>query len=123
MGEARIHCLKKRPELYSVVLYEVKGAVGEQLEFVYENGRCGMNHYFWGSELDFERSRSGEVEHNYIWDEEETRKLFARTGSKNGKELVQAIYDRFHTAKSFADKRFIDWCEEKGIQYDLRVWS
>ncbi|MBQ4485347.1 MAG: hypothetical protein II934_10180 [Prevotella sp.] len=49
-------------EHYEVTIYEKKGIVGEHLDFVYEDGECGMNHYFWGSEIDYEYNRHGEVE-------------------------------------------------------------
>lgn len=122
MAHKKYYGYKPKHEHYEVVLYEEKGKVGEHLDFVYEDGRCGMNHYYWGSELDYEYNRHGEVEHNYIWDEENTKKLMLRTGTKTGKALVNAIYERFHSQKSFADHSIRDWCEKKGIKYDFQVW-
>ena len=113
---------KPKHEHYEVVLHEEKGKIGDFLDFVFEDGRCGMNHYYWGSKTDYEYNRHGEVEHNYIWDEENTRKLMLRTGTKNGKDLVAAIYERFHKHEGNADFYIIEWCEKKGIQYDIRVW-
>ena len=81
---------KPKHEHYSMILYKIGMKVGYILDFVYEDGRCGMNHYYWGSEMDFEYNRHGEVEHNYIWDEENTKKLMLWTGTKNGKTLVEA---------------------------------
>ena len=81
-----------------------------------------MNHYFWGSEIDYENNRHGEVEHNHIGDKENTKKLMLRTGTKNGKALVEAMYKRFHEHKGSADFYIRQWCEQKGIKYDFRVW-
>lgn len=48
---------KLKHEYYSVILYEICTKVGDILDFVYEDGRCGMKHYYWGSEMDFEYNR------------------------------------------------------------------
>jgi len=117
MAHKKYYGFKPKYEHYEVVLYEVKGKVGELLDFVYENGRCGMNHYYWGSEIDYEYNCRGEVEHNYIWDEENTKKLMLRTGTKNGRELVNDIFNRFHGERGNADSKIIQWCESKMIKY------
>lgn len=96
MAHKKYYGYKPKHEHYSVVLHEEEGEVGDLLDFVYEDGHCGMNHYFWGSEIDYEYNRHGEVEHNYIWDEANTKLLMLRTGTINGKALVNAIYERFH---------------------------
>ncbi len=122
MGHKKYYGYKPKHEHYSVVLYEEKGEVGELLDFVYEDGRCGMNHYFWGSKVDYEYNRHGEVEHNYMWDAENTKLLMLRSGSKDGKSLVNAIFERFHQHRSSADFYIRQWCEKKGIKYDFRAW-
>ena len=66
--------------------------------------------------------RHGEVEHNYIWDEANTKLLMLRTGTKNGKALVNAIYERFHEHQGSADFYIRQWCEKKGIKYEFRAW-
>lgn len=65
MAHKKYYGYKPKLEHYSVVLHEEEGEVGDLLDFVYEDGRCGMNHYYWGSEIDYEYNRHGEVEHNY----------------------------------------------------------
>lgn len=122
MGHKKYYGYKPKHEHYEVTIYEKKGKVGEHLDFVYEDGECGMNHYFWGSEIDYEYNRHGEVEHNHIWDKENTKKLMLRTGTKNGKALVEAMYERFHEHKGSADFYIRQWCEQKGIGYDFRAW-
>lgn len=122
MGHKKYYGYKPKHEHYEVVLHEVEGKVGNLLDFVYDDGRCGMNHYYWGSEMEYEYNRHGTVEHNYVWDEENTKKLMLRTGTKNGKDLVAAIYERFHAHKGTADFYIKKWCEEKGIKYDFQVW-
>ena len=122
MGHNKYYGYKPKHEHYSVVLYEAKGKVGELLDFVYEDGRCGMNHYFWGSEIDYEYNRHVEVEHNHIWNEANTKLLMLRTGTKNGKDLVNAIYNRFHFHKGSADSFIRRWCDAKNITYDFQAW-
>lgn len=122
MGRKKYYGYKPKHEYYSVVLYEETGKVGELLDFIYEDGCCGMNHYFWGSEIDYEYNRNGEVEHNYMWDEENTKLLMLRTGTKDGKSLVKAFFERFHQYRSSADSHVRDWCEKKGIKYEFRAW-
>lgn len=122
MGHKKYYGYKPKHEHYEVVLHEVEGKVGNLLDFVYDDGRCGMNHYYWGSEMEYEYNRHGTVEHNYVWDEENTKKLMLRTGTKNGKNLVAAIYERFHAHKGTADFYIKKWCEEKGIKYDFQMW-
>lgn len=122
MAHKKYYGYKPKHEHYSVILHETGTKVGDILDFVYEDGRCGMNHYYWGSEIDYEYNRHGEVEHNYIWNEENTKKLMLRTGTKNGKALVEAIYERFSKYKGCADLYIRQWCEEKGIEYDFRAW-
>ena len=122
MGHKKYYGYKPKHEHYSVVLYENKGKVGELLDFVYEDGRCGMNHYYWGSEIDYEYNCHGEVEHNHIWDKTNTKILMLRIGTKNGKELVNAIYERFHERQGSADSYIRKWCEAKEIKYDFQAW-
>ncbi len=122
MGRKKYYGYKPMHERYDVVLYEKKGTIGELIDFVFENGHCGMNHYYWGSEMDYEYNRHGEVEHNHIWDEPNTKLLMLRTGTKSGKDLVASIYNRFHTYKGSADYHLRQWCEEKGIKYDFQAW-
>jgi hypothetical protein len=109
MGHKKYYGYKPKHEHYEVVLHEVEGKVGNLLDFVYDDGQCGMNHYYWGSEMDYEYNRHGRVEHNYIWNEENTKKLMLCTGTKNGKNLVAAIYERFHTHKGSADFYIRKW--------------
>lgn len=122
MVHKKYYGYKPKFEHYSVVLFEEKGKVGQFLDFVYENGRCGMNHYYWGSDMEYEYNRNGEVEHNYIWNEENTKKLMLRTGTKNGKDLVNAIYERFHNEGPLACHAIKDWCEKKDIKYAFQAW-
>ena len=123
MAHKKYYGYKPKHEHYSVVLHEEEGKVRDLLDFVYEDGHCGMNHYYWGSEIDYEYNRHGEVEHNYIWDEANTKLLMLRTGTKNGKALVNAIYERFHEHQGSADFYIRQWCEKKGIKYEFRAWS
>lgn len=122
MSHKKYYGYKPKHEYYSVVLHERKSKVGDLLNFVFEDGCCGMNHYYWGSEIDYEYNRHGEVEHNCIWDEANTKLLMLRTGTKNGKALVNAMYGRFHEYQGSADFHIRQWCEKKGIKCEFRAW-
>ena len=123
MGHKKYYGYKPPFEHYEVDFHKGTGEIGQSLDFVYENGRCGMNHYYWGSEMEYECNERGEVETNYIWDEENTKKLMLRTGTHNGKDLVKAIYERFGNKGSSADFYICQFCDEKGIKYDMQVWN
>lgn len=113
----------KKPHVhYEVTFWADKSKEGIALYFIYDDGRCGMNKYYWGSDIDNEYNRRGEVEANYMWDEENTRKLMLRTGTHNGKDLVEAIYERFKQYKDSANTHICNWCDEKDIKYQKQVW-
>ena len=122
MAHKKYYGYKPKNEHYSVKLHETGTEIGDMLYFAYDNGRCSMSHCFWGSDMDYEYNRNGEVEHDTIWNEENTKKLMLRTGTRNGKALVEAIYERFSKYEGFADSQIRKWCEEKGIEYDFRAW-
>ena len=122
MGRKKYYGYKPKFEHYSETLYIERGNVGEQITFCYENGSSQLSHYFWGSSMDYDYNSDGEVEQNYYFDEENTKRLMLRTGTKNGKDLVSAIYERFQAAKSYSDKEMRKWCDTKGIEYHTRVW-
>lgn len=122
MGHKKYYGYKPKHEHFETTLYKETGRSGELLTFIFEDGQCGMKHYFWGSDVDYEYSRDGEVEQIYIWDAENTKVLMLRTGTKNGEDLVNAISERFQKFKSDADSYILKWCDEKGIKYESRVW-
>ena len=74
MAHKKYYGYKKPHEHYEVTFWADKGEEGIALYFIYDDGRCCMNKYYWGSDLDYEYNRRGEVEANYMWDEENTRK-------------------------------------------------
>ncbi len=122
MAHKKYYGYKPKFEHYQVVLYEKKGKVGDEINIVFTNGRCSINHYYWGSELDYEYNRDGEVEHNLSFDEENTKLLMLRTGTKNGKDLMDAMYQRFNKEKYNAASKIREWCDKKGIRYNTHVW-
>lgn len=64
MGHKKYYGYKPPFEHYAVEFHGNTGKIGQFLDFVYENGCCGMNHYYWGSEMENERNKRGEVEAN-----------------------------------------------------------
>ncbi len=45
MAHKKYYGYQPKWEHYETVLYQKEGAVGSMIDFVYDNGRCGMNHY------------------------------------------------------------------------------
>lgn len=48
MGHKKYYGYKPPFEHYEVEFHKDTGKIGQSLDFVYENGCCGMNHYYWG---------------------------------------------------------------------------
>lgn len=109
-------------EHLEVALYLKEGDVGEGIYFIYEKGRCFLNHYHWGAEEDFERNRDGIVEFNYIWDEENAKRLMRQTRTNSGRDLLKAIYKRFKKKGLFAAQDLLKYCDKYDIKYDQQVW-
>lgn len=122
MAHKKYYGYKPKHEHYEVTFYEDIGKEGIALYFIYEDGEYGMNKYFWGTDMDYERNKRGEVEANYFWDMENTKKLMLHTGTHNGKDMVAAIYERFKQYEDSANTHICDWCDEKGIEYHKQVW-
>lgn len=122
MGHKKYYGYKKPDEHYEITFWADKGKEGIALYFIYDNGVCGMNKYYWGTEMEYEGNKNGEVEANYYWDEKNTKMLMLRTGTHNGKDMVKAIYERFKKFKDCANTHICNWCDEKGIQYKTQVW-
>ena len=122
MGHKKYYGYKPKHEHYEVTFWADKGKEGIALYFIYDDGECGMNKYYWSTDMDYERNKRGEVEANYFWDKENTKKLMLRTGTHSGKDMVAAIYERFKQYKDCANTHICDWCDEKGIEYKKQVW-
>ena len=87
----------------------------------YRDEKFYMVKLYWGAEEDYERSRDGEVEMNWYFDEENTKKIMLRTGTHNAKDMMQAMYERFGKYKDFADYHIEKWCKEKEIKFEYYV--
>lgn len=122
MAHEKYYGYKPKHEYYEVTFCEDKGKEGVALYFIYKDGECSMNKFYWGSEMDYERNRRGEVEANYYWDKENTKKMMLRTGTHNGKDMIKALYERYKQYKDSANTRICDWCDEKEIKYQKQVW-
>ena len=105
-----------------MVLYEKKSNVGEKIFFVYDNGKCSLHHLYYGSEMEYEFNSDGEVEHIDTFNEENTKLLMLRTGTHNGRDLVNAIYQRFYQKESNAVSAIRAWCDQKNIKYIFHAW-
>ena len=53
MAHKKYYGYIKPHEHYEVTFWEDKGQEGIALYFVFEDGRCGMNKYYWGSDIDY----------------------------------------------------------------------
>ena len=122
MSRKRYYGYKPPYEYYDVVLYEKKSNVGEKIFFVYDNGKCSIHHLYYGSEMEYEYNSDGEVEHIDTFNEENTKLLMLRTGTHNGRDLVNAIYQRFYQKESNAVSAIRAWCDQKNIKYIFHAW-
>ena len=125
MSNKKYYGYKKQTENYSITFHDdaAGGRVdeGTLLTIEYLNGKFYMVKVNWGTEEDWERSRDGEVEMNWCFDEENTRKIMLRTGTHNAKEMMQAMYERFGKYRDTADHYIEKWCQEKEITYSYYV--
>lgn len=125
MSNKKYYGYKKQTENYSITFHDdaAGGRVdeGTLLTIEYLNGKFYMVKVNWGTEEDWVRSRDGEVEMNWCFDEENTRKIMLRTGTHNAKEMMQAMYERFGKYKDSADHYIEKWCQEKEIEYSYHV--
>ena len=125
MSNKKYYGYKKQTENYSITFHDdaAGGRVdeGTLLTIEYLNGKFYVVKVNWGTEEDWVRSRDGEVEMNWCFDEENTRKIMLRTGTHNAKEMMQAMYERFGKYKDSADHYIEKWCQEKEIEYSYHV--
>lgn len=115
----------KPTEHYSITFHDdvADGYVdeGTMLAIEYRCEKFYMVKVYWGAEEDWERSRDGEVEMNWRFDEENTKKIMLRTGTHNAEEMMQAMYERFGKYRDSADRLIEKWCQEKEIEYNYYV--
>lgn len=95
--------------------------MGTLIAIHYDDGIFQIVKVNWGAEEDYERSRSGEVEMNWYFDEENTKKLMLRTGTHDAKSMMHSIYERFKDKAQMADWYITKFCDEKGIKYTFNV--
>ena len=126
MSHKKYYGYKKPAEYYSVKFQddtsEGRKDMGTLLFAGYADEKFYMVKVNWGAEEDFRRSQSGEVEKSWRFDKENTKKMMLRTGTRNGWDLVNAVYERFKQHKGNADYYFIRWCERKEIEYSYDVF-
>lgn len=125
MSRKKHYGYKKQTEYYSITFHDdaADGSVEEGTMFAIEfrDGSFSMVKVYWGAVEDWERSSDGEVEMNWYFDEENTKKIMLRTGTHNAKDMMQAMYERFGKYKDLADSYIEKWCEEKEIKYSYYV--
>ena len=125
MSNKKYYGYKKQTENYSITFHDdaADGRVdeGTLLTIEYRDEKFYIVKVYWGTEEDWERSRDGEVEMNWCFDEENTRKIMLRTGTHNAKEMMRAMYERFGRYKDSADHYNEKWCQEKEIEYNYYV--
>lgn len=125
MSNKKYYGYKKQTENYSITFHDdaADGRVdeGTLLTIEYLNEKFCMVKVFWGAEEDWERSRDGEVEMNWRFDEENTKKIMFRTGTHNAEEMMQVMYERFGKYKDSSDHYIEKWCQEKEIEYSYYV--
>lgn len=123
MSHKKYYGYKKPEEHYSIILNDDVGKpIGTMLSIAYDNGKFSIVKVNWGAEEDYERSRVGEVEMNWYFDEENTKKLMLRTGTHNGKDMLRALHERFKEKADMADFYITKFCDEKEIKYIYNVF-
>lgn len=126
MGRKKYYGFKKPMEYYSVTFqddsWDKRASMGTLLVAGFLNGKFYMVKTNWGAEDDYARSREGEVEMNWHFDEENTKKMMLRTGTHNGWDLLQTIYNRYKQHRGDADEYITRWCDEKDIEYSYAVF-
>lgn len=90
-------------------------AMGTLVVIGYENGKFFMHIVNWGAEEDYERSRRGIVEQDWLYNEENTRKLMEHLRVRTGKGLVNKMYRRFK-GRTSPDWAITRYCKERGIE-------
>ena len=123
MGHKKYYGYKKPQERYSIKLHDdaANSRVGTMFAIGYQDEKFYMEKLNWGAEEDWERSRDGEVEMTWSFDEENTKKIMLRMGTHNAKDMMQVMYERFGKYKAFADIYIEKWCKEKEIEYNYYV--
>ena len=123
MGHKKYYGYKKPQERYSIKLRDdaANSRVGTMLAIGYQDEKFYMEKLNWGAEEDWERSRDGEVEMTWSFDEENTKKIMLRTGTHNAKDMMQAMYERFGKYKALAHSHIKKCCQEKYTKYDYYV--
>ena len=125
MSHKKYYGYKKPQERYSIKFRDDAEngnvEVGTLFAIGYQDEKFYMVKVNWGAEEDWERSRDGEVEMNWYFDKENTKKIMLRTGTHNAKDMMQAMYERFGKYKDFADFHIEKWCNEKDIKFEYYV--
>lgn len=90
-------------------------SAGSLVVIGYKEGQFFMNVVNWGADEDYERSRRGIVEQDWLFDKENTKKLMECMEVRTGKELIDKLCKRFkgHTLPDFA---ITDYCDKMGIK-------
>lgn len=125
MGHKKYYGYKKPRESYSIKFHDSAEYghvdVGSMFAIGYQDEKFYMIKVYWGAEEDYERSRDGEVEMNWYFDEENTKKIMLRTGTHSARDMMQEMADRFSKHGIFADRYIEEWCHKKEIKFDTYV--
>lgn len=124
MSHKKYYGGEKPNEYYSIKFCDdtENGAeAGTLFAIQYQDGKFYMVKVCWGTKADYACSRDGEIEENWYFDEENTRKIMLRTGTHNAKDMMQAMYERFGKYKDFAPCYIETWCQKKEIKYNYYV--
>ena len=125
MSHKKYYGYKKPGESYSIKFHDSaengRVDVGSMFAIGYQDEKFYMVKVYWGAEEDYERSRDGEVEMNWYFDKDNTKKIMLRTGTHNARDMMQAMAVRFSKHGGFADHYIEKWCNEKEIKFDFYV--
>lgn len=88
---------------------------------MYEEGIFVFKRFYWGADIDYEYDMHGQVEKEYIFNKERTKKLMLRVGARNGKELMDQIVKRFKDKGINVHWEFEKFCKKKGLEYQVYI--
>lgn len=91
--------------------------VGVMIAMEFFDGIFSVVRVSWGPEEEWEHPMDGAVEQHWLFMEEETKQLMGRTGTDNGRDLLDALYNRFKDNAHDADYYIEEWCKAEGIDY------
>ena len=125
-GEDKKCKKEKKAEYYTLTFRDDTAKkmpqIGTCIALHYNDGTCHLEKVYWGTEMDYERSRNGVVEMGWFFDKENTLKLMECTETHDARSMLETLYEMFKEHANSADEYLIRYCDKVGVKYDFRVY-